>query len=346
MQVPGGGPEGREGLPPPPWFVGFGTDPEPLPNGSDESPPPFPPPPRDELESRPPGLPPPGPPPPGIPELPPPPGLVAVTGDPVWGDRAWGPEPSPNGSDEDISPFLLAPDGEFEALVPGLAPPGLSEEEGFPTPPIAFPELPPPPGLVAVTGDPVWGDRAWGPEPSPNGSDEGSPLPAELDRESGLFCSGLSEDLGFPASAVKSGELPAPLGRAAVTGGSLGGDCWGAVVLGLSIFGGLGGGFLGSLAIGVLGVSGEFKSCLGAIGEGSTGVCGEVSVNGDSFLISGSGVAATGGSLGIGGVLPQQVAPLESAVALPQQVAPLESAVALRLLVTPPGELALVAVLV
>jgi len=125
-----------------------------------------------------------------------------------------------------------------------------------------------------------------GPEEGFNGSEEGSPLPAEADDESGLFFSGLSEELGFPASCVKSRGFPAPLGRESVTGGSL--------------FGGAGEGVSGSLAIGVLGVSGELKSCLGA-GEGSRGVGGEVSVKGGSFLISGGGVAATGRSSGIGG---------------------------------------------
>ncbi len=57
MQVAGGGPGGREGLPSLAGFVGFGTDPEPLPNGSDEPPPPFPPPPGDEFDALPPGLP-------------------------------------------------------------------------------------------------------------------------------------------------------------------------------------------------------------------------------------------------------------------------------------------------
>jgi hypothetical protein len=84
-----------------------------------------------------------------------------------------------------------------------------------------------------------------GPEEGFNGSSEGSPLPAEADGEGGLSFSGLSEELGFPASFVKSGELSAPLGRESVTGGSLGG--------------GSGEGFSGSLAIGLLGVSGEFK---------------------------------------------------------------------------------------
>lgn len=264
MQVPGAGPEEREGFPPLPGFVGFGTDPEPLPNGSDERPPPFPPPPGDEFDPLPTGLPPTGlpeearfpTPPVAFPELPPPPGLVAVTGDPAGGDRGDRPEPAANGSSEGMSPFLLAPDGEEGAL-----PPGLSEEDGFVTPPIAFPELPPPPGLVAVTGEPAAGDRCMGPEEGFNASSEGSPLPAEADGESGLFFSGLSEELGFPASFVKSAEVLVPLGREAVTGGSLGGDSWIAVVLGLSIFGGSGEGFWGSLAIGVLGVSGELKSC-------------------------------------------------------------------------------------
>jgi hypothetical protein len=57
MQVAGGEPGGREGLPPLAGFVGFGTDPEPLPNGSDERPPPFPPPPGDEFDALPTGLP-------------------------------------------------------------------------------------------------------------------------------------------------------------------------------------------------------------------------------------------------------------------------------------------------
>ena len=313
IQVPGAGPEGREGLPPLPGFVGFGIGPEPLPNGSDERPPPFPPPPDDEFDPLPTGLPPTGLPPPGLPEeprfptpglpfpeLPPPPGLVLVTGEPAGDDPPNRPEPAPNGSEEGMSPFSLAPpDGEFDPLPTGLPPPGPPEEARFPTPGLPFPELPLPPGLVAVTGDPAPGDRFMGPEEGFNGSEEGSPLPAEADGESGLFFSGLSEDLGFPASFVKSVELPAPLGREAVTGGSLGGDCWGAVVLGLSIFGGSGEGFLGSLAIGVLGVSGGLKSCLGAIGEGSTGVGGEVS--GSGFSLSCGGVAATGGTSGIGG---------------------------------------------
>ena len=155
-----------------------------------------------------------------------------------------------------MSPFSLAPDGEFDALPPGLPPPGPPPpgppppgppEARFPKPPSAFPELPPPPGLVAVTGDPAPGDRCMGPEEGFNGSEEGSPLPAEADEESGLFFSGLSEELGFPASFVKSGRLPAPLGREEITGGSL--------------FGGSGEGVSGSSAIGVLGVSGELKSC-------------------------------------------------------------------------------------
>ncbi len=57
MQVAGGGPFGGEGLPSVAGFVGFGTDPEPLPNGSEEPPPPFPPPPGDEFDALPPGLP-------------------------------------------------------------------------------------------------------------------------------------------------------------------------------------------------------------------------------------------------------------------------------------------------
>jgi hypothetical protein len=283
MQVPGRGPEGREGLPPLPGFVGFGIGPEPLPNGSDEPPPPFPPPPLDEFDALRPGLPDEArspKPPIAFPELPPPPGLVVVTGEPAPGVRADRPEPAANGSSEGMSPFSLAPDGEFDTL-----PPGLSEEARFPKSPIAFRELPPPPGLVAVTGDPAPGDRCMGPEGGFNGSEEGSPLPAEADGESGLFFSGLSGDLGFSAS-VKSGRLPPPLGREALTGGSL--------------FGGSGEGVSGSLAIGLLGVSGELKSSVGG-GEGSTGVGGGVSVNGGSCLISGGGVAATGGSSGIGG---------------------------------------------
>src|SRR6476661_1332263 len=279
MQVVGGAPGGREGLPPLPGFVGFGTDPEPLPEpGPPGLPPPGP---------GPPGLPPPGLPPPGLP----PPGLPPPgPGKPAVADLPNRPEPSPNGSEEGRSPFSLAPDGEFDALPPGPGPPGLPPpgppEARFPKPPIAFPELPPPPGLVAVTGEPAPGDRCMGPEEGFNGSEEGSPLPAEADDESGLFFSGLSEELGFPASCVKSRGFPAPLGRESVTGGSL--------------FGGAGEGVSGSLAIGVLGVSGELKSCLGA-GEGSRGVGGEVSVKGGSFLISGGGVAATGRSSGIGG---------------------------------------------
>ncbi|MCZ0903996.1 hypothetical protein ON021_29265, partial [Microcoleus sp. HI-ES] len=215
--------------------VGFGTGPEPLPNGPDEPPPPFPPPPGDELDALPTGLPEEGrfpTSPIALPEFLPPPGLVAVTGEPTAGDRADRPEPAANGSSEGMLPFLLAPDGEFDALAPGL-----SEEEGFVISPIALPEFPPPPGLVAVTGEPAPGDRCMGPEEGFNGSEEGSPLPAEADDESGLFFSGLSEELGFPASFVKSVELAAPLGREAVTGGSL--------------FGGSGEGVSGSLAIGV-----------------------------------------------------------------------------------------------
>ena len=252
MQVPRGLPGGREGLPPRTGFVGFGTDPEPLP------------------EPGPPGPPGPGP------------------GKPAVADLPNRPEPSPNGSEEGRSPFLLAPDSEFDALPPGLPPPGLPPpgppESRFPKSPIAFRELPPPPGLVAVTGEPAPGDRCMGPEGGFNGSEEGSPLPAEADGERGLFFSGLSGDLGFAVS-VKSGRLPPPLGREALTGGSL--------------FGGSGEGVSGSLAIGLLGVSGELKSSVGG-GEGSTGV-GGVSVNGGSCLISGGGVAATGGSSGIGG---------------------------------------------
>ena len=283
MQVAKGAPGGREGLPPLPGFVGFGTGPEPLPNGCDEPPPPFPPPPGDEFDALPTGLPEEARFPASaiaFPEFPPPPGLVAVTGEPAAGLRGDRPEPAANGSSEGMSPFLLAPDGELDALAPGL-----SEEEGFVRSPIAFPELPPPPGLVAVTGEPAPGDRCRGPEEGFNGSEEGSPLPAEADDESGLFFSGLSEELGFPASFVKSAELPAPLGREGITGGSL--------------FGGSGEGVSGSLAIGVLGVSGELKSCLGA-GEGSTGVGGGVAATGGSSGIGG-GVTATGGSSGIGG---------------------------------------------
>lgn len=271
MQVPGARPEEREGLPPP-EFAGLGTAPEPLPNGSEVSPEPLPAPP-DELESRLLGLPL-----PGLPEagrfptsaiaflLPPPPGLVAVTGEPVCGGRGAAPEPAPKGSEEGRSPSGLAPLGEFEARVPGLAPPGRSEVEGFGTSAIAFLELPLPPGLVAVTGAPATGDRGADPELAANGSAAGSPLPGASDREGGLFRSGLSAEAGFPGLAAKSGELLAALGRDAVTGGSLGG--WFAVVLGLSIFGGSGNGSLDSLAIGVLGVSGELKSGSGAIGFG------------------------------------------------------------------------------
>jgi hypothetical protein len=246
MQVTRGAPGGREGLPPLPGFVGFGTGPEPLPKGCDEPPPPFPPPPGDEFDALPPGLPPPGlpdearfpKPPLPFPELPPPPGLVPVTGEPAAGARGDRPEPAANGSSEGMSPFLLAPDGELDALAPGL-----SEEEGFVRSPIAFPELLLPPGLVAVTGEPAAGDRCMGPEEGFNGSEEGSPLPAEA---GGLLFSGLSGELGFPASG-KFGRLLAPLGRESVTGGSL--------------FGGSGEGVSGSVAIGVLGVSGELKSC-------------------------------------------------------------------------------------
>ena len=279
MQVPPGVPFGREGLPPRTGFVGFGTGPEPLPNGCDEPPPPFPPPPGDEFDALPPGLPdearfPTS----GIalPELPPPPGLVAVTGEPAAGARGDRPEPAANGSSEGMSPFLLAPDGEFDALPPG------SPEARFPKPPLAFPELPLPPGLAVVTGGPAAGDRCIGPEEGFNGPEEGSPLPAEAGR---LLFSGLSGELGFPASG-KFGRLPVALGREAVTGGSL--------------FGGSGEGFSGSLAIGLLAVSGEFKSSLGG-GEGSRRVCGGVSGNGGSCLISGGGSGATGGSSGIGG---------------------------------------------
>jgi hypothetical protein len=178
MQVPGRGPEGREGLPLLPRFVGFGTGPEPLSNGPDEAPPPFSPPPGDE----------------------------------------------------------------FDALPPGFPPPGLPDEAGSPTPPITLPEFRPPPSLGVVTGGSAAGDPCMGPEGGFNGSEEGSPLPAEAD---GLFFSGLSGDLGFAAS-VKSGRFPPTLGREALTGGSL--------------FGGSGEGVSGSLAIGLLGVSGELKS--------------------------------------------------------------------------------------
>jgi len=279
MQVPRGAPGGREGLPSLPG--GFGTGPEPLPNGPDEPPLPFPPLPDDEFDALPPGLP--GEarfpePPIAFPELPLPPGLAVVTGEPAPGIRGDRPEPAANGSEEDMSPFLLAPDGEFDAL-----PPGSPEEARFATSPIAFPELLRPPGLAVVTGGPAAGDRCMGPEEGLfNGPEEGSPLPAEA---GGLLFSGLSGDLGFPASG-KFGRLPPPLGRGWVTGGSLGG--------------GSGEGLSGSLAIGLLGVSGELKSSVGG-GEGSTGVGGGVSVNGGSCLISGGGVAAIGGSSGIGG---------------------------------------------
>lgn len=279
MQVPGVCPFEPFGLPPP-EFVGFGTEPEPLPNGSEASPEPVTLPPLAELESLPLGLPLPGLPDDGrfpasaiaFLELPPPPGLVAATGEPVWGDRGARPEPVPKGSEEGRSPSGLAPLGEFEARVPGPAPPGpappgLSEAEGFGTPAIAFLELPLPPGLVAVTGVPATGDRGSGPAPAPNGSGAGSPLPCELEREGGLFCSGLSADMGFPGFVAKSGELLAALGRDAVTGGSLEG-CF-IVVLGLSFFGESGNGSLDSLAIGVLGVSGELRARSGAIGLGS-----------------------------------------------------------------------------
>jgi hypothetical protein len=240
MQVSTDVPFGREGLPSPPGFVGFGTGPEPLRNGPDEPPSPFPPPPGDEFDALPTGLP--GEarfpePPIAFPELPPPPGLIALTGGPAAGIRGDRPEPAANGSEEGMSPFLLAPDGELDALPPG------SPEARFPKPPIAFPELLPPPGLLAVTGGPAAGDRGIGPEEGLfNGPEEGSPLPAEA---GGLLFSGLSGDLGFPASG-KFGRLPPPLGREAVTGGSL--------------FGGSGEGVSGSLAIGLLGVSGELKS--------------------------------------------------------------------------------------
>ena len=129
MQVPGRGPEGREGLPLLPGFVGFGIGPEPLPNGSDEPPPPFPPPPLDEFDALRPGLPDEAgspKPPIALPEFPPPPGLAVVTGGPAAGLLGDRPEPAANGSSEGISPFSLAPDGEFDAPRPGL-----SEEEGF-----------------------------------------------------------------------------------------------------------------------------------------------------------------------------------------------------------------------
>ena len=233
MQVPGAGPEGREGLPPPPGFFGFGTEPEPLPKGSEEPPPAVPLPPDGEFEGLPPGfvasaI--------ALPELRPPPGLVAVTGGPAAGDRAMGPEPAANGSEEELPLSLW-----------GFPPPG--PEEGFVTSAIALPELRLPPGLVAVTGGPAAGDRAMGPEAGFNGSEEGSELPAAADGEGELFFSGLSEDLGFPASAVKSAALSAPLGRDWVTGGSLLGGS--SLALGLSFLGGSGDGVLGSLAIGV-----------------------------------------------------------------------------------------------
>jgi hypothetical protein len=172
MQVPRGSPGGREGLPPLPGFVCFGTGPEP----------------------------PPGPRPPG-------------PGEPAVADPPNRPEPSPNGSEEAMSPFSLAPDGEFDALPPGLPPsglppPGPPEEARSPTSPSAFPELPPPPGLVALTGEPTPGDRCIGPEGGFNGPEEGSPLPAEA----GGWFSGLSEELGFPALFVMSPTLPAPWG--------------------------------------------------------------------------------------------------------------------------------------
>ena len=160
MQFSGSSPFGREGLPPLPGFVGFGIGPEPLPNGSDEPPPPFPPPPDDEFDALPAGSP--GAsfpkPPIAFPELPPPPGLAVVTGGPAAGLRGDRPEPAANGSSEGMLPFLLAPDGEFGALPPG------SPEARFPKPPIAFPELLRPPGLLAVTGGPAAGDRCMGPE--------------------------------------------------------------------------------------------------------------------------------------------------------------------------------------
>jgi len=273
MQVPGAGPEGREGLPPPPGFFGFGTEPEPLPKGSEETPPPVPLPPDAEFEGLPPGfvasaI--------ALPELRPPPGLVAVTGGPAAGDRAMGPEPAANGSEEDIPLSLW-----------GFPPPG--PEEGFVRSAIAVPELRLPPGLVAVTGGPAAGDRAMGLEAGFNGSEEG---------EGELLFSGLFEDLGFPASAVKSVALSAPLGRDWVTGGSLLGGS--SLAIGLSFLGGSGDGVLGSLAIGLGGVSGGIKSCLGAIAEGCSGIGGGVAATGGCSGIGG-GVAATGGSSGIGG---------------------------------------------
>jgi len=273
MQVPGAGPEGREGLSPPPGFFGFGTKPEPLPKGSEEPPPAVSLPPDGEFEGLPPGfvrsaI--------ALPELLPLPGLVAVTGGPAAGDRAMGPEPAANGSEEELSLALW-----------GLPPPG--PEVGFVRSAIALPELRLPPGLVAVTGGPAAGDRAMGPEAGFNGSEEG---------EGELLFSGLSEDLGFPASAVKSAALSAPLGRDWVTGGSLLGGS--SLAIGLSFLGGSGDGVLGSLAIGLGGVSGGIKSCLGAIAEGCSGIGGGVAAIGGSSAIGG-GVTATGGSSGIGG---------------------------------------------
>ncbi|MEG3973413.1 hypothetical protein QT970_02175, partial [Microcoleus sp. herbarium8] len=301
--MPGAGPEAGEALPPPPEFFGFGTEPEPLPKGSEDPPPPVPLPPDAEFEGLPPGfvasaI--------ALAELLPLPGLVAVTGGPAAGDRAMGPEPAANGSEEELPLSLW-----------GFPPPG--PEEGFVTSAIALAELRPLPGLVAVTGGPAAGDRAMGPEPAANGSSEedislslGAGFPAgfvtsaialpELrlppglvvvtggptagdramgpeagfnaseDGEGELLFSGLFDDLGFPASAVKSGALSAPLGRDWVTGGSLLGGS--SLAIGLSFLGGSGDGVLGSLAIGLGGVSGGVKSCLGAIAEGSSGIGG------------------------------------------------------------------------
>src|SRR6476469_892479 len=134
MQVVGGAPGGREGLPPLPGFVGFGTDPEPLPEpGPPGLPPPGP---------GPPGLPPPGLPPPGLP----PPGLPPPgPGKPAVADLPNRPEPSPNGSEEGRSPFSLAPDGEFDALPPGPGPQGFRlrgpQRQGFLNLPSPFPDL-------------------------------------------------------------------------------------------------------------------------------------------------------------------------------------------------------------
>jgi hypothetical protein len=192
-----------------------------------------------------------------------------------------------------MSPFLLAPGGEFGAL-----PPELSGEGRFPTSPISFPEFLRPPSLIAVTGGPAGRLGCMGPEEgSFNGPEEGSSLTGEA---GWLLFSGLSGDLEFPGS-VKSGRFSPPLRRGWVTGGSLGGGS-GEGVSGswaIGLLGGSGEGVSGSLAIGLLGVTGGIKSSLGG-GEGSTGVGGGVSV-GSSSLISGGGVAATGGSSGIGG---------------------------------------------